>query len=58
MLLSSKSYASSLAARVDLDQTHEKLNYYSPGPEVDIRSQGTSQVSVLGPNDDMVSVTV
>lgn len=57
-VLISKSYASSLAARVDLDQTHQELNYYSPGPGPEFHPQGTSQISVLGPNDDMVSVTV
>jgi len=55
--LDSKKYASHVASEIDLNHTHAERDFYLPGKEFHI-FQGTSQISVIDANDDMVSLTV
>lgn len=56
-VLKSKKYASHLASQIDLSKTHADPNFYSAGKPFHT-FQGTSQISVIDANDDLVSLTV
>ena len=52
----SKAYAGELAARLQPNRSHADAQFYADGPTA--VAMGTSHVSVIGPDDEMIAITV
>ena len=64
IVIRSKEYASSMVARIDGNRTLDESEYFlhsEPAPSLSIdavKQTGSSHVSVIGPDNELVAVTV